>query len=147
NVTGGTLMGNGTMGSLAVTGGVVAPGHSIGTLNVVGNASFGPGAIYQVETNLAGQSDKILGGGKTTLTGGIVQAISPGGAYPASITYTILTSNGGVNGTFSSVTDNLPFLIASLSYDANDVFLTLTRNTKFFQNQAGTQNQLAVASA
>jgi outer membrane autotransporter protein len=145
-VNGGLLGGNGTIGSLNVTGGIVAPGHSIGTLTVTNNASFAAGT-YQVETNLAGQSDKILVGVKTTLTGGTVQAISPGGAYPASITYTILTSNGGVNGAFSSVTDNLPFLIASLSYDANDVFLTLTRNTRFFQNQAGTPNQLAVASA
>jgi outer membrane autotransporter protein len=125
----------------------VAPGNSIGTLNVAGNVNFAAGSIYQVETNLAGQSDKIAATGKTTIAGGTVQAISPGGAYPASITFTILTSNGGVNGAFSGATDNLPFLTASLSYDANDVFLTLTRNPVFFQAQAATPNQLAVASA
>jgi outer membrane autotransporter protein len=146
-MNGGVLNGIGTLGGLTVNGGVVAPGHSIGTLNVAGNVSFGPGPIYQVETNLAGQSDKIAAAGAATLTGGTVQALAQAGAYPNSITYTILTANGGRTGTFAGVSSDQPFLIASLSYDANDVFLTLSRNTTFFQGQAATPNQIAVAGA
>jgi outer membrane autotransporter protein len=147
-VNGGVLMGNGTLGGLTVNGGgTVAPGHSIGQLNVNGPVSFTTGSFYQVEANAAGQSDKIVATGAASLTGGTVQALPQTGNYALSTTYTILTANGGRNGAFSGVTSSVPFLIASLSYDANDAFLTLTRNTRFFQNQAGTSNQQAVASA
>jgi outer membrane autotransporter protein len=150
-VNGGVLMGNGTLGGLIVNpGGTVAPGHSIGLLNINGPVSFTAGSFYQVETNAGGQADKIHatgGTGTATLTGGTVQALPQTGNYGPSTTYTILTADAGRTGTFSNVTSSAPFLIPSLSYDANDVFLTLTRDTKFFQNQAGTPNQLAVASA
>ncbi len=147
-VNGGTLMGNGTLGGLTVgPGGTVAPGHSIGRLNIAGPVSFGPGSFYQVEANAAGQADRIAATGTATLTGGTVQALPQAGAYGASTTYTILTAGTGVNGTFAGVTLSTPFLIASLSYDPNDVFLTLTRNRSFFQGQAATPNQRATASA
>jgi hypothetical protein len=43
------LMGTGTIAGLNVaSGAVVAPGNSIGTLNVVGNVNFGPSSVYQV---------------------------------------------------------------------------------------------------
>src|SRR5262249_14556792 len=86
---GGTLVGNGTLGGLNVaSGGIVAPGNSIGTLNVsvpltppfaifspaaFGNVIFSAGSTYLVEINAAGQSDKILAAGKATLNGGTVQ--------------------------------------------------------------------------
>ncbi len=44
-------------------------------------------------------------------------------------TYTILSTTGGVTGTYSSVTSlaaaSLPFLLPSRSYDANNVYLSL----------------------
>jgi outer membrane autotransporter protein len=115
-------------------------------LNVSGNVSF-TGGVYQVETNLAGQSDKILATGTATLSGGTVQVVSPAGAYSSAVTYRILTANGGVSGAFSGGTDNLAFLTATLSYDANNVFLNLSRNPTFFQDQALTRNQRAAAGA
>jgi outer membrane autotransporter protein len=51
-----------------------------------------------------------------------------------------------VTGAFSNVTSNFAFLTPTLSYDANDVFLTLTRNA-FFTSIAQTRNQRAVAGA
>ncbi len=148
--SGGTLKGNGSIGGLTVTsGGIVAPGNSIGALNVVnGPVSFGPGSIYQVEVNAAGQSDKILAtgaAGKATLTGGTVQALPQAGGYAPSTTYTILTANGGVSGTFANATSSSPLLVPSLTYDANDVFLTL----RFIQfcSLARTANQCSVGTA
>jgi outer membrane autotransporter protein len=147
-INGGALKGNGTLGALTVgPGGTVAPGHSIGQLNVNGPVSFGPGSFYQVEANAAGQADKIAATGAATLAGGTVQALPQGGAYGASTTYAILTAGSGVSGKFAGVTNTVPYLIASLSYDANDAFLTLTRNPVFFQSQAGSSNQRATASA
>ena len=146
--SGGTLMGNGSVGGLnVVSGGTAAPGNSIGTLNVAGNVSFGPGSIYQVETNAAGQSDKILAGGTSSLTGGTVQVLAENGNYARQTRYTILTANGGVTGTFANVTSNLAFLTPTLSYDPNDVFLTLNRNDITFSSVAQTPNQRSVAGA
>ncbi|HEX7921922.1 MAG TPA: autotransporter-associated beta strand repeat-containing protein [Bradyrhizobium sp.] len=145
---GGTLGGIGTVGGItAYTGGIVAPGNSIGTLNVAGNVSFAAGSIYQVEANAAGQSDKIAASGTATLAGGNVLALAQTGTYAPQTVYTILTANGGVSGTFSNVTSSLVFLTPSLSYDANDVFLTLARNNTSLASVADTPNQIAVAGA
>ncbi len=145
--SGATLKDDGTLGGLTVaSGGQVAPGNSIGTLNIAGNVSFASGSIYQVETNAAGAADKIAASGTTTLSGGHVQVLAQSGNYSAQ-TYTILTSASGVAGTFSDVTSDLAFLTPTLSYDADDVFLTLTRNATFFSSLAETPNQRGVASA
>ncbi|WP_426880368.1 autotransporter-associated beta strand repeat-containing protein, partial [Serratia bockelmannii] len=58
--SGGIVGGSGTVGSLtARRGGTVAPGNSIGTLNVAGNVSFETGSRYAVEVGPNGQSDRI----------------------------------------------------------------------------------------
>jgi outer membrane autotransporter protein len=147
--SGGTLIGNGTIGGLNVgSGGTVAPpGNATGTLNVAGNVSFGPGSIYQVEVNAAGQSDKIIAGGTATLTGGSVLVLAQSGTYARQTRYTILTASSGVSGTFAGVTSNLAFLTPTLSYDPNDVFLTLNRNDTTFTSIAQTPNQRSVAGA
>ena len=142
---GGTLMGNGMISGLNVSGGgIVAPGNSIGTLNVAGNLSFAPGSIYQVEANAAGQSDKIVAGGTATLSGGSVQVLAQNGSYARQTRYTILTASSGVSGTFAGVTSNFAFLTPSLSYDANNVFLTLFQSA--FAAGAQTPNQYAVGT-
>ncbi|MEJ0050232.1 MAG: autotransporter domain-containing protein [Methylovirgula sp.] len=145
--SGAILKGNGTLGGLAVaSGGVVAPGNSIGTLNIAGNVAFASGSIYQVEANAAGAADKISASGVTTLGGGHVQVLAQSGNYTAQ-TYTILTSAAGVDGTFTDATSDLAFLTPTLSYDPDDVFLTLTRNGVFFSDMAETRNQRGVAGA
>ena len=75
-----------------------------------------------------------------------MQVLAAFGNYAPSTRYTIFTANGGVTGAFASVTSNFAFLTPTLSYDANDVFLTLTRSA-FFTNIAQTRNQRAVAGA
>lgn len=144
---GGTLGGTGTAPSVIInSGGTLAPGNSIGTLNVAGNVSFAAGSFYQVEINAAGQSDKTVATGTATLSGGTVQVLAQSGTYTPSTTYTILTASG-VSGAFANVTSNFAFLVPMLSYDANDVFLTLTRSATAFASAAQTPNQFAVAHA
>ncbi len=144
---GGTLMGDGAIGGMTInSGGVVAPGNSIGTLNVNGNASFNAGSTYQVEVNSAGQADKIAATGTATLSGGTVQVLAQPGVYATQTKYTILTA-AGVTGTFSGVTSNFAFLTPTLSYDPNDVFLTLSRNATYFSAVAQTPNERAVGRA
>jgi hypothetical protein len=146
---GGTLGGNGTViGAVTVaSGGAIAPGNSIGTLHVTGAVSFVPGSSYQVEVNPAGQNDKLLATGTATLTGGTVQVLAAPGSYGLTTKYTILTANGGVNGTFAGSTSNFAFFTPTLTYDADDVFLTLTRNSSALASIAQTPNQRAVAGA
>ncbi|MBR0868815.1 autotransporter-associated beta strand repeat-containing protein [Bradyrhizobium tropiciagri] len=145
---GGTLGGIGTIGGLNVaSGGMVTPGNSIGTLNVAGNVSFAAGSIYQIEANAAGKSDRIVATGTATLAGGNVLALAQTGVYAPQTVYNVLTANGGVSGTFTDVTTNLIFLTPSLTYDANNVFLTLGRNDTALASVAQTPNQIAVAGA
>jgi outer membrane autotransporter protein len=136
-------MGSGTIGGLNIDGGTIAPGNSIGTLNVNGNF-FQAGGVYQVEANAQGQADRINVGGTANIGGGTVQVLAQSGNYGRSTTYTILRATGGVNGTYSSVTSNFAFLTPSLSYDANDVFLTLSMAQNAFSFGGRTFNQRAV---
>jgi outer membrane autotransporter protein len=145
---GGMLTGTGTIGGLSVGGGgTVAPGNSIGTLNVRGNVSFDVDGIYQVKANAAGQSDKISATGTATIAGGTVQVLAQNGTYARQTRYTILTATAGVTGKFEGVTSNLAFLTALLSYDPKNIFLTLVRNDLTFASVAQTPNQRAVAEA
>src|SRR5581483_7985343 len=110
-----------------------------------------------------GQNDKLAltGGGMATLnSNATVQVQAQNGTYAPSTRYTILTA-ASLSGTFNSnVTANLAFLTPSLSYDANNVFLTLVTNGgggdgggggggtgNLFATVAQTRNQTAVANA
>ena len=148
NVTvgaGGAISGTGTItGLLALNGGTLAPGNSIGTLNVTGNFTQ-TGGVYQVEANAGGQSDKIVATGTATIGGGTtVQVLAASGIYQRSTTYTILSATGGLTGTYGGVTSNLAFLTPSLSYDANNAFLTLELLQNAFSFGGLTPNQRAV---
>ncbi|WP_188582083.1 beta strand repeat-containing protein, partial [Azorhizobium oxalatiphilum] len=150
--TGAVLAGTGTVGGLnAGSGATISPGTtagSIGTLNVSGNAAFAGGSIYAVSVNSAGQSDRIAVSGTTTLASGSAVAVTAeSGTYNFTQRYTILTSAGGVSGTFGTVTSNFAFLTPSLSYDASDVYLTLNRNDVSFASVASTPNGRAAAGA
>ncbi|WP_316166306.1 MULTISPECIES: autotransporter domain-containing protein [unclassified Bradyrhizobium] len=144
--SGARLMGSGTIGGLGVaSSGVVAPGNSIGTLNVSGNVSFASGSTYEVEANASGVADRIVATGAASLNGNVV-VLPQTGTYAFRTTYTILSAANGISGAFSGVRSNFAFLFPSLSYDANNVFLSLTQST-FFPSVARTANQMAVATA
>lgn len=151
NVTvgsGGNLGGSGTItGTVTVTNnGIAAPGNSIGTLNINGSYTQAAGSTYQVESNAAGQADRINvtgAPGTATINGGTVAVLpSASGPYAMSTTYTILNATGGVTGTFANATSSLPFLQPSLGYDSNNVYLTLKPGG--FGQGAQTTNQAAV---
>jgi outer membrane autotransporter protein len=144
--SGAMLAGNGAIGALNVmSGGTVTPGN-FATLTVNGNVTFVPGSVFGVNVNAAGQADKIAATGAAMINGGTVQALAQLGGFLPLTTYTILTATGGITGTFDNVTSNLAFLTPTLSYDHNDVFLTLTRIASFV-SEAQTPNERAVAAA
>ena len=138
----GRLQGNGTVGNTVISG-TVAPGNSIGTLHVVGNVTFNPGSIYEVEVNAAGQSDRIVATGTAAIGGGSVRALAGSGNYAPQTRYTILTATAGRTGAFDGVTSNLAFLDPLLSYDATNAYLTMRRNDITFAGIGLTPNQIA----
>ncbi|MGQ0582931.1 MAG: autotransporter outer membrane beta-barrel domain-containing protein [Reyranella sp.] len=149
NVTvgsGGNLGGAGTITGTVTNSGTLAPGNSIGTLSVVGSYTQAAGSTYQVETNAAGQADRINvtgAPGTATINGGTVAVLpDASGPYAMSTTYTILNATGGVSGAFANATSSLPFLQPSLSYDNNNAYLTLKPGG--FAMGAQSTNQAAV---
>jgi len=124
---GGTLTGNGTTGPIIVNaGGIIAPGNSPGTIKANGTVTFGAGSIYRVDVPPQGQHDVITATGAVTINNGAsVQVIAVPGAYAPNTNYAILTTSGAVNGTFESVTSDFAFLTPTLSYDSQNVYLTL----------------------
>ncbi|WP_413508172.1 autotransporter outer membrane beta-barrel domain-containing protein [Serratia proteamaculans] len=153
----GVLGGSGTVGALtARSGGTVAPGNSIGTLNVTGNLSFEPGSHYAVEVAPNGQSDRIQSNGSATIGGGEVTVLQEQNANllsQGSVSsllgrqYNILTAQQGISGQFASTSTFSPFLDAGLTYQPNQVTLNVGRNATSFASVAATQNERAVAAA
>lgn len=150
--SGATLGGSGTIGS--GTGSTVtlgedstfAPGSSIGTLIVDGDLVFDAGSRFAVEVSPGGTgSDLVSVTGVATLDGGTVAHIGMTGTYDPTSTYTILSADEGVDGTFDGVSSDFAFLDPSLSYTANDVLLSLVRNNVDFADAGETPNQIATA--
>ncbi len=144
----GFLSGVGSFGSLdLLPGSTIALGNSIGAIQVADNLTVAAGATYQVKV-AEDSADQIEVGGTATLSGGAVAASMLGASVEVGHAYPILVAAGGVNGAFANVSiDNLPFLQPLLSYDADDVFLTLARNGVSYASLATTPNQVAVADA
>lgn len=142
---GGTLTGNGT-----VIGNVTnASGGNVrvdsGTLAFNGNYIHQMSAFFTVGvTPSANGLLAITGAGHTaTINGGTVRVMAGVGSYAPSTEYTILTTTGGRSGTFSGVTSNFAFLDPTLTYDPNNVYLTLVRNSIDFASVGITPNQIS----
>ena len=149
--SGGVLGGNGNVGNVTIAGGgTLAPGNSIGTLTVNGNLTFAPGSIYRVETDAAGNADRVnvVGApGTVTINGGTVDVQAGAGNYARNTRYTILSSTGATTGAFTGVSSNLAFLTPRLSYLPNGVTLSLlSENAPSYNTVAQTPNQASVAN-
>ncbi|NNC89810.1 MAG: hypothetical protein HKN82_15240, partial [Akkermansiaceae bacterium] len=128
---GATLAGVGTMSFAGVTGGLVNngnidPGLSAGELRFVGDAGFGVTSNLLIELGGAAQGteyDFLLGADAISLGGDL--SVSFLGGYEdlvgAGDTFTVLTADGGLTGTFEALPDG------SL-LDTTDGFGTFTVN-------------------
>ncbi len=152
----GTLGGSGRIAALSVNqGGRVAPGNSVGTLQVAGDVNLGAGSTYAVELTPT-SSDRIVAGGKAILGGGNVTLAlenSPtllSGAQAQSLIgrqYSILQAAGGIQGQFGQVLPDYLFLGGTLAYASDGVQLDVVRNDATFASVAATRNQRNVAAA
>ncbi|MGB3041838.1 MAG: autotransporter-associated beta strand repeat-containing protein [Xanthobacteraceae bacterium] len=97
---GGILSGNGMVGDTVVSGGRLAPGNAVATLNVNGSLTFSAASSYLIEVSPT-QASQVNVSGTATLGGAIVRATFDPSSYVAKH-YTIVTATGGVNGTFGN---------------------------------------------
>lgn len=153
------LAGDGRLGSVSLlSGSTLSPGSRvnglIGSMTLSGDLRFDASAIFQVDLSADGRSDHVDVAGSASLGNASTVAVAAEGDWQASTRYTLLTANDGVNGTFSGVTSNLAFLDPTLSYDANNVYLTMARNDVSmpdielaFPDVVVNTNQQAVAGA
>ncbi|MCP4619257.1 MAG: autotransporter domain-containing protein [Bradyrhizobium sp.] len=144
--SGGTLSGTGTVvGNVNNSGSVRVDSGT--TLTINGNYLHQAGAYFLVGvTPSAGGLLSIVGAGHTaTINGGTVSVVAGPGTYALNTQYTILTAAGGRSGSFGGVTSNFAFLDPSLTYDANNVYLSLARNSADFESVARTFNQRSTA--
>lgn len=161
NVTvaaGAELGGTGQIVGSVINSGRLARGSGIGDVRV-SRISFESSSLFTVKTDAAGNSDRLVltstppppGQGRpqfaanAILNGGTVEVLAQNGNYRRETLYNIVNTQDGVFGKFSSVTSNLAFLDPTLSYDLNNVFLTLKRNDLNYASVAQTPNQFAVA--
>ena len=150
------LSGHGTIGgSLINAGGTVAPGGSIGVLTVNGNymqTSAGTFAVrltpnYQAGPGVA--NDQLFVGG-TASQAGTLAVVLDGTGYAIGAAYDILHANGGVSGTFSTVTYN-PLLANYVSptviYQPNDTYIEILPTLPGGQVPAGPFTDTTFSSA
>ena len=121
---------NGNSGSTTVEG-TLAPGHSIGTMTIEGDLTFGEDSVYEVEVSPSA-ADRTNVTGLATLNGA-VRIIAEPGDYTPEVLYTILSA-GSLSGTFTEFTSDLAsytFIAPTLTYDANNVYFSLARIATF----------------
>jgi autotransporter-associated beta strand protein len=126
---GGMLAGTGTVGSTVIAdGGTLMPGLpgiAGGTLTIAGNLTMTSAAAYLATVSPTSASLGKING--KALLGGALEAYGTGGAFTSGAKYTVLTATGGIAGGFSTLAVGGSFgsMAPTLSYDANDIFLTL----------------------
>lgn len=124
---GGALTGVGAVGdTIIANGGIFLAGNGTpGTSTTVsGNLAFQSGALYLVGINST-TSSLVNVTGTATLAGSVGVSVAAGSMIAKQ--YTILTAAGERMGTFSGAdTLGATNLIANLSYDSNNVYLSFT---------------------
>ncbi len=120
-------------------------GGELGVLQVEGNASFGPNSFYNARITTTG-NDVILVGGKLKIDGGTIKINSAADVkYERGSRYILMRALGGVTGKFDGVESEMSKFTGLLTYDANNVYLTIL--LRDFRSFAMTRNQWSVANA
>lgn len=131
--SGAMLSGNGTVGATTIqSGGIVAPGSSIGTLFVAGDYTQVAGSLYRVEVDPASSaSDLVSVSGAATLADGAQLQVVRNSDLPyrPGTRYTVLTATGGVTGDYALSGDTAvsAFLSLTDTYDANNAYLEVSQ--------------------
>ncbi len=145
--SGGRLGGSGLLvGDLTING-ILAPGNSIGTLNVQGDAYLSSGSVYAVELGGSGMADSLQATGTVNIDSAALslEVVSPQ-LVVSSGTWEILQADGGVTGAFESVALRSMTMGAAQEILADSINVRITRTTPY-SALAADSAQLATASA
>ena len=126
--TAGTLGGTGAIGGLVLNG-TLAPGNSIGTLTVNGNAALNAGSTTVIE--VSGTSADRLNVTGTASLAGTLSLVGIDRSFRFGTTYTLLSAAGGRSGTFDAVSAGgtfTPAITTTVTYTPTDVELSLSAN-------------------
>lgn len=115
----GILKGSG-FANIVNNSGTVAPGNSIGTLNV-GSYTQTSSGILEIEIDNAGASD-LLNVTNTATLSGTVNVVTLDDKYIEGTTYTIVNAGNGISGTFDNLTTDSIYTFM-LHYFPNEVQL------------------------
>lgn len=145
----GTLSGTGRIEGDVAVHGAVAPGNSIGTLNIQGNYLQAAGSRYVAEVDSSGAADRLQVSGNAKLQGGTLAVQAAQGRYRLGQRFGILQAQGGVSGQFERVEQNVlnsPLLAFAVSYGTNQADLDVVRG-RTLASFARTRNEQAAAAA
>jgi autotransporter-associated beta strand protein len=165
-ITGGTLTVNGSVRSPVTVGaagrlsgigtinggvnvlGTLAPGNAAslyGTLTVKGDLQLSAGSVLLVNTNADGRNSRVNATGAVNMAGS-VSVLAGSGNYLANTQYTVLSAGNGLKVAGpTAITTDLAFLTPTVSSDANNLYVTLTRNSTSFSKVAKMSNQRSTA--
>ncbi len=141
--SGATLEGIGTSGAVT-NNGTVAPGNSIGTLNISGNYTQASSSTLNIEVDTAGNTDTLVISGSAALNG-TLRIIPSSGSY-SSQAFNFLTA-GSISGTFSSIVAT-NCTAPSVTYAATSLSFTLNcsaSNSTNFDNLVSYFNDLTAS--
>lgn len=152
----GTLAGTGTLKGFVYNYGRISPGTApgdISTLKIDGVYQQGSEAVYEIDINAAGQSDKIDVTYMAYLTcgcgpdGGDLFVRAQPGNYVSGQTYTILTAGFVLSDNFGQITTTgLPYFWSATTYTDNfNAYLVLSADG--LTPYAHTWNQINTAAA
>lgn len=144
--TGGMVSGTGKiLGNLhAANGALVAPGNSIGVLNVGGNYTQAANSTFFVEVDSAKNASKLIVDGQVSLNQGsnlLVQSDFVQMPRNSVATAKILESPTGISGTFSNVSSLNPLLFVNTLYEPNAINIVWGNK---FSKIGKTSNQIKV---
>ncbi|MBT2374741.1 autotransporter outer membrane beta-barrel domain-containing protein [Pseudomonas fluorescens] len=137
---GGEYQGRGSVGNLIINGRLTT-NTQVGAPQVNGNLTMAPGATFYFATNADGSTATTRVAGNASLNGARF-SLNTGSDfnYPWHSRYTVLEA-GSITGTFDdSELRYYAFLTPKLSYEANRVDLSYTRNDIDFMEYARTAN-------
>ena len=128
------MTGTGTLVGTLINRGTVSPGHSPGTLSVVGSYTQTASATYIAEIASPGSYDRIVVSGSpgTATLAGTLSPVLLNGYRPLgnAVFPGVVTATGGISGSFDPISN--PFLAPTLfwqpRYSANSFDLVVQRD-------------------
>ena len=136
---GATLEGTGTIGGIDSSG-TVAPGNSIGTLNVSGDVTLRSSSVLVIEVDANGNSDKIVATGSVSAAG-TIKIIPEAGSNYDGASYTFITGSS-ISGTFSTTQIETCSGTGEITYGVSSITVTLSNCS----DSSSTKNYSAVSS-